>query len=234
MAGTSSWRPITNAGRPSAATRTANGARRAFASKSTPTGDRAPLECVPFRVSFEAAERRFHEWMGQHTPFWRQRSVDVRAVYLPFYSYPGVTATSPQPPPHGTSVRLSGDGNPNHNGTAAFAQVYAGHGYRREMVDAAAKVGLGGNRDSTATIAEPFVAARHLSVPGTLLRNCDVDVDECALECWKHGSLFDLETGEALTLPAIMPVAVHAVSLEAGEVFVTLAGSATSTEGPGA
>ena len=43
-----------------------------------------------------------------------------------------------------------------------------------------------------------------------------------------------LKTGEALTLPAIKPVAVHAVSLEAGEVFVTLAGSATSTEGPGA
>lgn len=53
----------------------------------------------------------------------------------------------------------------------------------------------------------------------------DVDVDECALECWKHGSLFDLETGEALTLPAIKPVAVHAVSLEADEVFVTLAGT---------
>lgn len=62
----------------------------------------------------------------------------------------------------------------------------------------------------------------------------DVDVDECALECWKHGSLFDLETGEALTLPAIKPVAVHAVSLEADEVFVTLAGSATPTEEAGA
>ena len=30
----------------------------------------------------------------------------------------------------------------------------------------------------------------------------EVDIDECALECWKHGSLFSLETGEALSLPA--------------------------------
>jgi len=50
-----------------------------------------------------------------------------------------------------------------------------------------------------------------------------VDVDECALECWKHGSLFDLRTGEALTLPAVRPVAVHKATVVADEVFVTLA-----------
>ena len=51
----------------------------------------------------------------------------------------------------------------------------------------------------------------------------EVDTDECALECWKHGSLFDLRTGEALTLPAIRPVAVHKATVVADEVFVTLA-----------
>lgn len=50
-----------------------------------------------------------------------------------------------------------------------------------------------------------------------------VDADECALECWKHGSLFDLRTGEALTLPAVRPVAVHKATVVADEVFVTLA-----------
>ncbi len=50
-----------------------------------------------------------------------------------------------------------------------------------------------------------------------------VDADECALECWKHGSLFDLRTGEALTLPAVRPVAVHKAMVVADEVFVTLA-----------
>jgi 3-phenylpropionate/trans-cinnamate dioxygenase ferredoxin subunit len=39
-----------------------------------------------------------------------------------------------------------------------------------------------------------------------------VDADECALECWRHGSLFSLETGEALTLPAIRPVPVYETS----------------------
>ena len=52
----------------------------------------------------------------------------------------------------------------------------------------------------------------------------DVDLEECALECWKHGSLFDLRTGEALTLPALKPVAVHTVTVEGGEVLVELSG----------
>ena len=52
----------------------------------------------------------------------------------------------------------------------------------------------------------------------------DVDLEECALECWKHGSLFDLRTGEALTLPALKPVAVHTVIVEGDEVLVELSG----------
>ena len=52
----------------------------------------------------------------------------------------------------------------------------------------------------------------------------DVDGDECALECPAHGSLFDLRTGEALTLPAVVPVAVHDVAATTEGVFVTLRG----------
>ncbi|MDG2429074.1 MAG: non-heme iron oxygenase ferredoxin subunit [Acidimicrobiales bacterium] len=50
----------------------------------------------------------------------------------------------------------------------------------------------------------------------------EVDAGECALECWKHGSLFDLRTGEALTLPAVKPVAVHMTMIDQDEVYVTL------------
>lgn len=50
----------------------------------------------------------------------------------------------------------------------------------------------------------------------------EVDLEECALECWKHGSLFDLVTGEALSLPAVKPVAVHEVVVDDDEVFVCL------------
>ena len=50
----------------------------------------------------------------------------------------------------------------------------------------------------------------------------EVDAEECALECWKHGSLFSLETGEALTLPASRPVPVYRVRIDDEDVLVTL------------
>lgn len=39
------------------------------------------------------------------------------------------------------------------------------------------------------------------------------DVDGCALECWLHGSAFDLRTGAPLTLPAIEPVPVFSTRI---------------------
>ena len=53
-----------------------------------------------------------------------------------------------------------------------------------------------------------------------------VDTDECALECWKHGSLFSLESGEALTLPATRPVPTYVVRVDGDDVFVDLPGEA--------
>ena len=40
------------------------------------------------------------------------------------------------------------------------------------------------------------------------------EVDGCAIECWLHGSAFDLRTGKPLSLPAIEPVATYAVRIE--------------------
>lgn len=40
------------------------------------------------------------------------------------------------------------------------------------------------------------------------------EVADCAIECWLHGSSFDLRTGAALTLPATEPVATYLVRLE--------------------
>ena len=51
-----------------------------------------------------------------------------------------------------------------------------------------------------------------------------VDTDECALECWKHGSLFSLQSGEALTLPATRPVPIYVVRVDGDDVFVDLPG----------
>jgi len=53
----------------------------------------------------------------------------------------------------------------------------------------------------------------------------EIDVEECTLECWKHGSQFSLETGEPLTLPATRPVRVYDLQIADGEVAVTLPGA---------
>lgn len=52
----------------------------------------------------------------------------------------------------------------------------------------------------------------------------EVDLDECTLECWKHGSLFSLTSGEPDTLPATRPVPVYEVVVSATEVAVRLPG----------
>ena len=49
-----------------------------------------------------------------------------------------------------------------------------------------------------------------------------VFVEECELECWKHGSTFDLRTGRPCSLPATKPVAVFPVRVEDGDVVVSL------------
>lgn len=49
-----------------------------------------------------------------------------------------------------------------------------------------------------------------------------IDVEDCAIECWKHGSVFSLLTGEALNPPAIYPLKVHAAWVEGDEVVVTM------------
>ena len=50
----------------------------------------------------------------------------------------------------------------------------------------------------------------------------EIDEDERTLECWKHGSEFDLETGEALTLPATRPVPTYEARVEGDEIVVVI------------
>ena len=50
----------------------------------------------------------------------------------------------------------------------------------------------------------------------------EVDPDAKTLECWKHGSTFDLRTGEPETLPATQPVPVYSVSVRDGDVVLVL------------
>lgn len=48
----------------------------------------------------------------------------------------------------------------------------------------------------------------------------EVDVDFGTVECPKHGSTFDLETGRATTLPATQPVDVFDVKVEGNDVLI--------------
>ncbi|MGH3662760.1 MAG: non-heme iron oxygenase ferredoxin subunit [Micromonosporaceae bacterium] len=48
------------------------------------------------------------------------------------------------------------------------------------------------------------------------------DVEDCTLECWLHGSRFDLETGKPTGLPATEPVPVYPVRVHDGGVYVNL------------
>ena len=50
----------------------------------------------------------------------------------------------------------------------------------------------------------------------------EVDADERTIECWKHGSTFSLETGEALILPATRPVPVYEVRVDGGDIVVVV------------
>ena len=47
------------------------------------------------------------------------------------------------------------------------------------------------------------------------------EVDGCMLECWLHGSRFDLRTGEPSGLPATEPVAIFPVEIRDGDIYVS-------------
>jgi 3-phenylpropionate/trans-cinnamate dioxygenase ferredoxin subunit len=49
------------------------------------------------------------------------------------------------------------------------------------------------------------------------------DVDGCLIECWLHGSSFDMRTGEPTSLPAFQPVPVYPVRVEGDDVLVDVA-----------
>ncbi|MBX9470799.1 non-heme iron oxygenase ferredoxin subunit [Microcella sp.] len=45
-------------------------------------------------------------------------------------------------------------------------------------------------------------------------------VEDDAIECWAHGSKFELTTGKPRNFPAYEPVPVYAVTVENGDVLV--------------
>ncbi len=48
------------------------------------------------------------------------------------------------------------------------------------------------------------------------------EVADCAVECWLHGSRFDLRTGAPTGLPATRPVPVYPVTVDGERVLVDI------------
>jgi 3-phenylpropionate/trans-cinnamate dioxygenase ferredoxin component len=49
-----------------------------------------------------------------------------------------------------------------------------------------------------------------------------LEADDCAVECPLHGARFDLQTGQALSLPAYRPIKVYPVELQEEGIWVEL------------
>jgi len=69
---------------------------------------------------------------------------------------------------------------------------------------------------------EWFAVGDRCSHADISLSEGEVMIEECAIECWKHGSTFDLRTGEPQSLPATRPVPVYEVAVEGDEVLVEI------------
>jgi nitrite reductase/ring-hydroxylating ferredoxin subunit len=48
------------------------------------------------------------------------------------------------------------------------------------------------------------------------------EVEDCTIECWLHGSTFDLRTGKPSGLPATRPVPVYPVKIVGDDVLVSV------------
>ncbi|HKG49819.1 MAG TPA: non-heme iron oxygenase ferredoxin subunit [Actinomycetales bacterium] len=56
------------------------------------------------------------------------------------------------------------------------------------------------------------------------------EVEDCSIECWLHGSRFDLRTGRPTGLPATKPIAVYRVSVEDDTVLADLSAPLTASD----
>lgn len=45
-------------------------------------------------------------------------------------------------------------------------------------------------------------------------------LEDCRIECPRHGAYFDVTTGAALTLPAFLPLRTYAVRVEGDAIFI--------------
>lgn len=82
---------------------------------------------------------------------------------------------------------------------------------------------VAGTRIALVRIEDEFFAiGDRCSHEDVSLADGDVWSPECEIECVKHGSTFDLRTGEPCSLPATKPVPVYPVVIEGDNVAVVV------------
>jgi 3-phenylpropionate/trans-cinnamate dioxygenase ferredoxin subunit len=88
---------------------------------------------------------------------------------------------------------------------------------------AARRFDVDGYRIALVRIGDEFHAVNdECSHEDFSLSEGEVWPEDCQIECPKHGSMFDLVTGEPCSLPATQPVAVYKVEVEGDSVKVVL------------
>ena len=81
----------------------------------------------------------------------------------------------------------------------------------------------GGLRIALVRIGDEFFAvADRCSHEDYSLADGEVWAEECELECAKHGSTFDLRTGQPCSLPATRPVATYDLVVDDDSVSVVV------------
>ncbi len=82
---------------------------------------------------------------------------------------------------------------------------------------------IGGRRVTVARDSEGTVHAFDDTCTHANVSLAEGEVEDGLIECWLHGSQFDMRTGQPRQLPATVPIAVHTVTLDGDDVYVTLA-----------
>ena len=77
---------------------------------------------------------------------------------------------------------------------------------------------------------EVFAIRDECSHAAIALSEGDVDTDGCEIECWLHGSRFDLRTGKPTGLPAYEPVAIYPCKVEGDAIIVSVDHPINETE----
>src|SRR5690606_35751759 len=89
--------------------------------------------------------------------------------------------------------------------------------------DSAVRVDIDGHRLAGVRCGDDvYVIGDRCTHQDISLAEGEVDCADGTIECWKHGSTFNLVTGEPEILPATKPTPTYSVTVVDGEIFVDL------------